>query len=307
MKATLQKNKEPFQIRVPGKWILAGEHSVLRGGDAIVFPLMSRYLDLKYSPLDIEIDIQLRGHGNSDLELIIWSVFEKALKKLNLKHSQVTGLIELDSHILFGAGMGASATLCVALTELFSHLGYIAEQDRYSFATDLENLFHGESSGVDVAVTLYQKPLLFSRLSGFQPLERSSLPLLYLSHTGERGVTKDCVEKVKKLFHENRPLAEQIDLQMAEAVKKFKLLLVEPTQLTEWCQALTLAYNCFEAWGLVNAAVQIHSEKLIKAGALAVKLTGSGGGGFMLSLWKDAPQELGFEMIPCFQSSLSQK
>ena len=307
MKVTLQKNNDAFHIQVPGKWILAGEHSVLRGGEAIVFPLMSRFLKLKYLPLDSEIEIQLKGHGNSDLEMIVYSVFEKILKKLNLKHSQIRGLIELDSHILFGAGMGASATLCVALTELFSHLGYIAEQDRYSFATDLENLFHGESSGVDVAVTLFQKPLLFSRTRGFQPLERTELPSLYLSHTGERGVTKDCVDKVKKLHVENQPLAEQIDLQMAEAVRRFKMLLTQPLKLEQWTEALTLAYNCFEAWGLVTPAIQTHSEKLIKAGALAVKLTGSGGGGFMLSLWNEAPPKLEFEMIPCFQSSLSQK
>ncbi len=307
MKVTLNENKPSFQIQVPGKWILAGEHSVLRGGDAIVFPLNSRFLNLTYFAGVEGIDIQLKGESHSELELIIWSVFEKALKNLNLKRSQLTGLIQLESHILFGAGMGASATLCVALTEFFSHLGYLNQDQKYSFATELENLFHGESSGVDVAVTLYQKPLLFSRTNGFQPLEISERPYLFLSHTGGRGVTKDCVDKVKNLFKIDRIFAEKIDREMIDAVHRFKTLLTVPHESEAWIAALRQAHHCYEQWGLVNEAVHHHAKILLKAGASAIKLTGSGGGGYMLSLWKQKPTELPFEMIPCFQQSLSEK
>ncbi|MBC7419449.1 MAG: hypothetical protein H7328_01860 [Bdellovibrio sp.] len=305
----MQNNrKAAFHIQVPGKWILAGEHSVIRGGDAIVFPLESRFLNLTYFENSNEIEIQLMGHDHSELELIIWSVFERALKKLNLKRSQMKGLIQLDSHILFGAGMGASATLCVALTDFFAYLGYLPAELKYAFATDLENLFHGESSGVDVAVTLFRKPLLFSRHNGFKTLELKNAPVLYLSYTGERGVTKDCVDKVKKFFVEAPELAENIDHQMIQSVQKFKQLLQETEiNLTLWAQAMEESHRCFEQWGLVNEAVKLHAEKLKAAGALAVKLTGSGGGGFMLSLWNQVPQKTAFEMIPCFQASLSQK
>jgi mevalonate kinase len=311
MKVILLEAKPSFQIRVPGKWILAGEHSVLRGGDAIVFPLSSRYLDLTYLPrngvVNGEFEVQLKGKSHSELELIIWSVIEKALKKLNLKRSQLTGTLKLESHILFGAGMGASATLCVALTEFFSFLGYISAEDKYSFATDLENLFHGESSGVDVAVTLFKKPLLFSRTNGFTPLEITEGPQLYLSHTGERGVTKDCVDKVKKLFQMNPDLAEKVDQQMKDAVQKFKKLLLGSHDTSHWVQALEQAHDCYEQWGLVNEPVHTHANILLKSGALAIKLTGSGGGGYMLSYWKQDPPSFAFEMIPCFHESLSQK
>lgn len=297
-----------FKVQVPGKWILAGEHTVLRGGDAVVFPLASRFLTLNYFVTENEIEIQLLGDGDAELELIIWSVFERALKKLNLKRRQLSGMIQLDSHILFGAGMGASATLCVALTELFAHLGYIKLDDRYAFATDLENLFHGESSGVDVAVTLFKKPLLFSRTKGFETLVMNHQPKLYLSHTGARGVTKDCVDKVKQLFITNPAQAKRIDQQMINAVKNFKDLLSRPSlDLNLWAETMSEAHHCFEQWGLINEVVAEHSHALQKAGALAVKLTGSGGGGYMLSLWNQAPAKLGFEMISCFQTPLSEK
>lgn len=291
-----------IQIQVPGKWILAGEHTVLRGGNALVFPLNSRYLKLNFYKTDADFEVVLNSETHPELELIIWSVLEKALKKLNLKRSSLKGTLEFDSRILFGSGMGASATLCVCLTQWLHQLGHLPESESYEFARDLENLFHGESSGVDVAVTLNNQPLLFSRHNGFQLLKDYSKPLLYLSHTGERGVTKDCVDKVKKLFIQNKEKAEQVDLQMKKAVELFQALL-QDQKITpvKWIQAMQLAHGCFYEWGLTNEAVRRHEDELMRRGARAVKLTGSGGGGFMLSLWTEPPEDIvTFEMIPCF-------
>lgn len=301
-KLTLQPD---IQIQVSGKWILAGEHAVLRGGNALVFPLRSRFLKLNYYKTEHDFAVNLNSENHPELELIIWSVLERALTKLKVKRSELRGILEFDSKILFGAGLGASATLCVALTCWFQKLGFLEEKDRYEFARDLENLFHGESSGVDVAVTLYDKPLLFSRNSGFEFLQNYQKPLLYLSHTGERGVTKDCVDKVKKLFVQNQLRAEQIDSRMKESVLQFQDLLQQPQMDSKsWVQALKLAHQCFYDWGLMNEAVRHHESELLRFGAKAVKLTGSGGGGFMLSYWTDPPPaHVTFEMIPCFNGT----
>lgn len=295
------KNFKPdIDIQVCGKWILAGEHSVLRGGNALVFPLQSRYLGLQYFRTDSDFEISFISDNHAELDLIIWSVIEKALKKLNVKRQNLRGLLKFDSKILFGAGMGASATLCVALTRLFHQLGYLSADLQYDFATDLENLFHGESSGVDVAVTLFNRPLLFSRRNGYQLLQNYQKPSLYLSHTGARGVTKDCIDKVKKLLIDHSEEAQAIDEQMKAAVAQFQILLSEPSLHADWVKALDLAHNCFQKWGLVNEAVMLHESQLRKCGAEAVKLTGSGGGGFMLSYWKRPPSDVTFDLISCF-------
>lgn len=294
--------KPSYKISVPGKWILAGEHAVLRGHDALVFPLGAKYLNLEYVSTEEELDLVLDGEHRFDLDLIVWSVLEKAFKILNLKRRDFHGRIILKSQIAFGGGMGASATLCVALTEWLAHLGHLQDGQKFDFARQLENLFHGESSGVDVAVTLMNKPLIFNRHNGFSDLPVRHLVPLYLSYSGQRGVTKDCVDQVKNLFVTDAAKAERIDQQMKNAVEKFKKLLSENSDIRTWTATLNEANRCFEQWGLVPEQVKTHQNILLEAGALAVKLTGSGGGGYVLSLWSQPPpNDLPFEMIACFR------
>ncbi|WII71885.1 hypothetical protein QJS83_15585 [Bdellovibrio sp. 22V] len=291
-----------FTCKSFGKWILAGEHAVLRGVPALVFPIQSRNLELSYAKGEQPLELRLVGDHGKDLQLLVWGVLEKACEIKKISRSELKGTLLLESSIPVGAGMGASAALCVALTRWLGHLGYVNEADFYEFARDLENLFHGESSGVDIAVALSGEGLYFIRNGARKPLKTAWKPQWYISYSGKRGVTVDAVNKVKDLILKNPSLGEKIDTKMAKAVEIAERALQMDAKegLSVLAEAIDLAGQCFEQWGLNEGAPAKHIEWLREQGALAVKPTGSGGGGYVLSLWDhEPPQETLNKLIPC--------
>jgi mevalonate kinase len=296
-----------FSCRSYGKWILAGEHAVLRGVPALVFPIRSRYLDLRFIQSPGPLELNLAGDHGSELQLLFWGVLEKACEMKNITRSDLEGKVLITSSIPVGAGMGASAALCVAVTRWLGFLGHVADFEYYEFARSLENLFHGESSGVDIAVALSGEGLRFVRDGQRLPLNIAWQPHWYISYTGERGVTVDAVRKVKDLIARDSSLGAGIDQQMSQAVaiaenslNDSDVLHSPAERLKILAEAINLAGQCFEKWNLNEGLTARHIQWLRDQGALAVKPTGSGGGGYVLSLWQAPPAGNLLEtLIPC--------
>ncbi len=299
-----------FETRTFGKWILAGEHAVLRGSPALVFPLYSRSLNFKFVAKENKssklIELKLNGSHGSELELLFRGVLEKAFELKSIAKNEIQGLVEISSSIPIGAGLGASAALCVAITRWFQSLGVVSDSEKHDFARELENLFHGESSGVDIAVVTEECGLIFSKAEAKEFFKPAWKPNLYISFSGQKGITYECVKKVKSLVEKNPALAAEIDARMKTSVQMCKTALAENSEgsFSILRDAIQLSGSCFEDWELTQGLVKDHMNRLTKLGASAVKPTGSGGGGYVLSLWKNEinSQELKSEMIPCFES-----
>jgi len=184
--------------------------------------------------------------------------------------------------------------LCGAVARWCEGQQWIASEDVYEFARRLEDLFHGESSGVDLAVSLSGKGVRFVRGGERSPLMLAWWPELYLSYCGSRGMTSTCVTKVKALFETSPELAQALDAKMRSAVEMAIPALANPNQEEGFHQlsnAINSARECFEGWGLAGGDVAKHMQLLEEEGAVAVKPTGSGGGGYVLSLWNSAVPE----------------
>lgn len=294
-------NFQNFETRTYGKWILAGEHTVLRGGQALVFPLKSQFLDWHFEPKTSgALEVVIPSGYPEEFKLLFWSVFEKACQLKSLKVEDFSGRLQMKAEILVGSGLGASATLCVALTRWFQKLGILQNEEMFLFAKLLEDVFHGESSGVDVAVVLSEKGLIFRKGEPPENFQASWQPEWFLSHCGEKGITKECVQKVKALGEKNPGRLEDLDTRMKNSVRMCQEALSNnsPNGLSQLSEALLMANSCFEEWDLITPKLQVHMNTLRQAGAIALKPTGSGGGGFVLSLWNERPpQGLGFQML----------
>ncbi len=282
---------------------MSGEHAVLRGCPALVFPLLSRHLDLSYQPSDESLKLELLGPYGEELQLLFWGVLERVCELKKISRNSLSGVLQLRNSIPVGAGMGASAAFCVAMTRWFESLGYVESSEVYEFSRQLENIFHGESSGVDIAVALSAQPLIFTR--GKERIDFSPAwhPRAYISYSEKRGVTLDCVTKVKNLLSAHPHLGEKIDREMRRSVQTCTVALSskDADNIDMLAEGIDQAATCFHQWGLTEGAAEKHMTWLQDQGALAVKPTGSGGGGYILSLWdQEPPAEMKEKLIPCF-------
>lgn len=280
-----------METTVFGKAILAGEHAVIRGYPAIVFPVPARSLKLKYSETPDAATATFTGKHGDELKLLFWGVVERACEMTGMRRDTIRGHFEIENTIPVGAGMGASGALSVAVGRWFESRGKVTGDDLHEFCRQLENLFHGESSGLDVAVAVAGHGLRFVRNGDRSRVAVAWKPQWFVSYSGQRGITSECVARVKALHVRDPELGRRIDEQMRDAVMVAEAALLRESESSfgELARAIELACSCFVQWDLVNGEIGTHMQMLRSRGAVAVKPTGSGEGGFVLSLWKQAP------------------
>lgn len=301
------------KMRVCGKWILAGEYAVLKSYPALAFPLSSQFIEMSYiknrKPLQIEAEIK-NPISQRMKESVFISNFEfvlnQGLKKIFKKPTELTGTIKLHGCATFSAGIGTSSIICVLVGRLFHSLNWLAKERLFPFCHSLENALHGQSSGADVAAVLTQKPILFSpflkeeqkeraqRVPKIEILQIQWQPNIFLSYAGDGRATKENVEKMKSFWDVNPEKSDDLNKQMGLAVLKARAGLESKNKNKGFIylkEAFSLAERCFMEWNLIGEDMKKHILFLKKKGAVAVKPTGSGSGGFVLSLWLSSPPE----------------
>ena len=292
-----------FKKRFFGKWVLAGEYSVFRSFPALVYPLSYYYIDFYYKKSNSPMQIERGGKYQMDLDFSVSPLFDKALKMANKQRSDLKGSLVINSFIPFGAGLGASSVICAGAASLFLYKGWISQESLKELSISLEDLFHGKSSGMDVNVVLEKKAILYQRGEKTKYIPKfQTKPCLFLSYSGGRSLTSVGVSKVRNFFDQDRKQAEQIDEEMAQSVELCLLALKEKDRNKSkklLIQALSLGEKCFHKWNLISYDLERHMYDLKKQGALAVKPTGSGLGGYVISLWDTEPAaHIKQDMIP---------
>jgi mevalonate kinase len=281
----------PFETNTYAKWILTGEHSVIRGGKALVFPLKHHILSLRFEPTDTPLTMSL--NQNQSYEAILLDCLRYINHHYPIHLSGLTGHIFIESTIPIQSGLGGSAALSVALARLCKHWTPSISANGFTLARYIEHFFHGKSSGLDVAGAMSDQGVIFQQ-GELTPLHPVFHPIMVLTPTFDKGETKQCVEKVIAIQKTAPALFHLLDNQMntsAEmAIQALTVQQINPHH--PLMNAIKLAADCFKQWGLITHHMQVLTDELYQQGALAVKPTGSGYGGYLLSLFEHKPNKL---------------
>ncbi len=289
--------EQGFSVTTHAKCIIAGEHTVLRGHPALVFPVNTHLFQLDYQPASNKpACADFDAPYGENLLIFLWKMLAISLQMLNKDLGDIQGQFFLKNTIPMGCGLGFSAALCTAIAQWLIWQGWLDKQDLFNFARTLEDNFHGKSSGVDIAGALTNMGVLYSTEHGIENITVNWKPLLYLSSSEHYCSTEKCIRQVEKLHAENKYLAELLDNEMADSVllAKQALILDADQGFSYLAEAINKANSCFKKWGLITPLLTEHINSLYSAGAVAVKPTGSGGGGYVLSLWRTPPLDTPF-------------
>ncbi len=283
------------------KVILLGEHGVVHGIDALV----------------VGMDKGVRAHvTESDtlsVEIAEWSVRVSAANERasSLETSLMDALVRMfdalglrDVHLSFNvhaaipsqAGLGASASLGLACARaMLDYLGLTcAEKRLFDAVLAFENVFHHNSSGVDIRAVSRTGCGIYNRHRGYESLA-AAVPPLMVVHSGAPGATGQTVRQfANRLTHDTTGPDHLQRMGELVAAGRVALETRDYNALGGW---MNEAHQLLAWFGVSSDGLNGVCEIARRAGARGAKLTGGGGGGCAVVLLPDEGERGRYERV----------
>ena len=269
-----------------GKVILVGEHAVVHGHAALA------------AAIDRQVKIWFEGRPSGPISLSVphWNLavsvgdehpLAEALgilaREVGAEHLSVSlhALAELPP----AAGLGSSAAILVAAARaLAAAAGRRLDRERLEeIASAGERCFHGNPSGIDVALAARGGMGLFRRATGLTAVTPAAPLELAVGLSGEPRRTADMVARVTGALAA-RPDATGGLLAELGAGAEAAAAALEVGETGELGRRMARAQEILAGLGLSTRGIDLMIEAGLRAGALAAKLTGAGGGGAVIAL-----------------------
>jgi len=254
-------------VKVPGKVIITGEHSVLQGCPAIA-AACSRYIENRLSTNSTG---KVEFISREPQPPVAYQLLNQAVEEFKGCFDLPCGVtMEFSSSIPIGSGMGSSAAVTAAT---FAGLCMITE-NRIASETMLkaiircENIIHGTSSGLDPAAVIYGG-IVKKTGTSILPKHIPEPVEFFIVNTGQpECTTGEAVSEAKKHF--NTHLVNQFT-KVAERIEDH----LETSDIPALIADVQENEKLLEAIGVVPMRVQSFARECESLG-MGFKISGAG-------------------------------
>lgn len=283
--------------RFPAKVLLFGEYAVLEGSEALASPFNEFYGqwskdndDLELPDIDIE---QLIEHIEKliDNKLIVFDVE-------SMGNDWAEGW-RFGTNIPIGYGLGSSGAFTAALYHKYAEGNYktMAPNKVKRHTALIESFFHGESSGLDPTISIYNKPIHskyeweFVDINPFEEIKESGLRFFLLDSNMPRS-SRSLIAHFK-----TQTTSPKFRQNVLDPLVKHNGEAIEATLNGEyelWDIFYKISQLQFEHFGpmIVDDVQETWADGLTESAPYLLKICGAGGGGYYLGLTTNIDQTM---------------
>jgi len=276
----------------PGKVILAGEHFVVKGEPAIAMAISLRaraYVrfredrDIVIESEDLKVkSVPTRGIVKEELIPIV-SIVNKIVEMSNCNRGIE---LRIKSEIPPASGMGSSAAVAVACTAALNELLNLnlGLDEICKIAYEAEVIVHKKPSGIDNTISTYGGVILYRKGKGFKSIQYNIKNHKFiLADSGLPRNTGVVVSSVLSLYNKYEMILEHV----YRASRELVMMIVDALRKGDaemLGDLMNINHGLLSAIGVSNAKLEelVHTARI--SGAKGAKITGAGGGGFIVAL-----------------------
>ena len=278
------------------KIILFGEYSMIFDATALMIPFRKFKAEWKMDPTLQNPNSQ--ASNKSIRRFFQYLQADEELSKIfdfQRFDNDIKDGLYLDSDVPTGYGLGSSGTLSAAVYKRFVHCPVDDLMELKRILGRMESCFHGSSSGIDPLQCFLNKPFYID-MKGVSLLREDFLPSdihVFLVDTGIKSNTKPLVQYFKSK-RDDPAYLEAFQTDYVPCVKKcIDTLRSGPAEaFFDALRRLTDGQLRFLRPMITDNVIDLFLEH--PGFHFGVKISGSGGGGFILGFTDDIPQTEAF-------------
>jgi len=303
----------------PGKVILFGEHFVVYGVKAILCAIDKRITVTaeKISDKKIIINSEIGSISTSPKKSIdkidshLKPIYYLAKKMIQKNNDESGLLINIESEIPLGVGLGSSSACCVAAAAAISGIyEKKSKEEILQLAIEAEKTIFPNTSGADCTVCTFGGLMQYDKNSGHSKINSEPNFQLVISNSKIEHSTKEVVSKVKKFKEKNEVEFARLCSEESQIIEN-TLENLKNNNLEKIGESIKKNQKYLETIGISNNRLK-DMINIANDFSFGAKITGAGGGGCIFALtdetnMKNIIQRLQENNYDCFSARIDFK